>query len=241
MEIMKTWITRKNGIEIFRLLGIRCNCYLVRKDGISVIIDTSVRREYATLLRRLKELQVDKLACILLTHVHFDHVANLTRLQGRFDCPVYAHSLEEGFLREGHTRLPKGTKPFTKLAIGFVGNNVWRMHRFAVFCGRVFTELSDDLMVVLGPVFEQLNLQVLHTPGHTTGSVSYLIDNEVALVGDAMVSQFQTDVFPPFANAPEQLPTTWRTLLDTGCRCFLPAHGSEISRDQVARSIEKYC
>jgi len=235
---MKTWTTADNGIEIIRLLGMRCNCYLVRRDGISVVIDTSVRREYATLVRNLQDLQVEALTCILLTHVHFDHVANLARLQEKFGCPVYVHSLEADFLQQGYTRLPKGTKPLTKLAVNFVGDNVWNAHRFQPYIGEVFTESSEDLSTKLGPVFEQLNLQVLHTPGHTDGSVSYLIDAEVALVGDAMVNEFLPGIFPPFANAPKQLPATWNKLLDSNCRCFLPAHGSEVNRGQVERGIQ---
>ena len=236
---MKTWVTSENGVEVVEVLDRRCNCYLVKKDGVSVIVDTSVRRERSTLLSHLADLQVDKLACILLTHVHFDHAANVAHLQEQFGCPVYVHSLEEGFLREGYTRLPKGTIPLTKLAVGFVGDRVWAMHRFSVCEGRILTELSGDLPSELEPVFELLSLKVLHTPGHTAGSVSYLIDNEVALVGDAMVNPNHHNIFPPFANEPELLPATWRTLLDTGCRCFLPAHGAEITRALLERNSDK--
>jgi len=261
MGILKTWITKNNGIEIIQLLNNRCNCYLLQKNGTSVLVDTSVHREASTMQHRLADLQVDTLACILLTHAHFDHAANAAPLQQQFNCPIYAHSSEAPFLREGHSHLPKGTNPLTKVVIGLAGDRVLPMHKFPPCNGTILTELSDNRPdnppnnppgsppgrptgnppgnppSELAPLFQQLQLKVLHTPGHTAGSVSYLVDNQIALVGDAMVNPFHRHIFPPFANNPQQLPATWQALLNTGCSTFLPAHGTQIPRALLQRSL----
>jgi hydroxyacylglutathione hydrolase len=40
------------------------------------------------------------------------------------------------------------------------------------------------------------NAYVMHTPGHTNGSMSIIIDDIVAIVGDTMFGVFKWSVFP---------------------------------------------
>ena len=239
---MEHWITQANRIEIIQLLDKRCNSFLVRKDGLAVLVDTSIGKESKLLLTRLEELGVDALHGILLTHVHFDHVGNAHLLQNQFGCPVFIHSSEKQYLMEGCTRLPEGTWPVTKLITSIVGDRVLRGHRFPVCSGTILTKQSDDLAVGFGSftsALAQLCIQCFCTPGHTKGSMSYTVDDEVALVGDTMVNFSGRDVFPPFANQPELLPESWKMLLDTNCTSFLPAHGRRIDRELLKRSFSK--
>ena len=46
---------------------------------------------------------------------------------------------------------------------------------------------------------------IIHTPGHTIGSMSIVVDNEVAIVGDTMFGVFKCSVFPPYANDVKQM------------------------------------
>ncbi|MBP1668661.1 MAG: Zn-dependent hydrolase, partial [Bacteroidetes bacterium] len=77
------------------------------------------------------------------------------------------------------------------------------------------------------------NAYILHTPGHTPGSISLIVDDEIALVGDCMFGVFRNSAFPPFALDSDQLIESWKKLLDTGCRLFLPSHGAQDSRNLV--------
>ncbi|MBN2339447.1 MAG: Zn-dependent hydrolase, partial [Acidobacteria bacterium] len=84
-----------------------------------------------------------------------------------------------------------------------------------------------------------LNAYILHTPGHTSGSVSIIVEGEIALVGDAMFGILPGSVFPPFADDPGQLMASWGKLLDTGCSLFLPAHGSAIGRSLLQKEYHR--
>ena len=86
----------------------------------------------------------------------------------------------------------------------------------------------------------KLNAHIIHTPGHSKGSMSIVIDNEIALVGDAMFGVFGKSIYPPFADNPEILIESWGKLLDTGCSSFLPGHGKEISRELVEKQYYKH-
>lgn len=75
------------------------------------------------------------------------------------------------------------------------------------------------------------------TPGHTCGSVSLIVDGEIAVVGDAMVGR--RSIFPPFADDVPELVRSWQKLLDTGCGLFLPAHGRAKGRETLESSYHK--
>jgi hydroxyacylglutathione hydrolase len=80
---------------------------------------------------------------------------------------------------------------------------------------------------------------IIHTPGHTIGSMSIVVDNEVALVGDTLFGIFKWSVFPPYANDVKQLVKSWGILLDTNCPVFIPSHGSANSRSLVQNDYDK--
>lgn len=70
-----------------------------------------------------------------------------------------------------------------------------------------------------------LDAYLLPTPGHSQGCISLVVNNEIAIVGDAMFGIFKGSIFPPFADDTELMVVSWGKLLDTGCDLFLPAHG----------------
>ncbi len=81
---------------------------------------------------------------------------------------------------------------------------------------------------------------ILHTPGHSPGSVSVIIDDEIAIVGDTMFGMIRKSVFPPLAYDPKLMIKSWGKLLDTGCTTYLPAHGGERTREVLKRQYKKY-
>ena len=83
------------------------------------------------------------------------------------------------------------------------------------------------------------NAYLLHTPGHTTGSMSLIIDDEIAIVGDCMFGVFKWSILPPFADDSEQLIKSWGKLLSTNCSTFLPSHGTANKRLLVEAEFKK--
>jgi len=67
-----------------------------------------------------------------------------------------------------------------------------------------------------------------------------VVDDKIALVGDAMFGIFPGTVFPPFSADVGQMIDSWGKLPATNCRLFLPAHGTVSSRRLVLRNYEKW-
>ena len=83
-------------------------------------------------------------------------------------------------------------------------------------------------------------IKMIKTEGHSSGSISVIVDNEIAIVGDAIFGVFKNSVFPPYADNPIEMIKSWRMLLDTDCDTFLPGHGKEVKRELIQKEYYKY-
>jgi glyoxylase-like metal-dependent hydrolase (beta-lactamase superfamily II) len=83
------------------------------------------------------------------------------------------------------------------------------------------------------------NAYILHTTGHSGNSISLVIDNEIAIVGDTMFGVFKWSIMPPFGLDVKQLIKSCGKLLDTNCTTFIPGHGFAINRLLVQKVYNK--
>ena len=133
-------------------------CYLVslpdRDD--CIVIDPGAEPE-----RIRAALQKKRLAAILLTHGHFDHIGAVCALMDA-DTPLYIHALDAPMLTD-----PK--------------LNLCRM------IGQTITAPPANHLLQEGDLVQAagITLTVLHTPGHTAGSVCYQIGDKL-FTGDTL-------------------------------------------------------
>ena len=95
---------------------------------------------------------------IINTHGHGDHIG----ANGNFDVPIYIHRLDKDFLTD-----PK--------------KNLSPLFMFNIRSPAAARLLEDGDVIEVG----SLSLKVLHTPGHTPGSISLLLDG-IAFTGDTL-------------------------------------------------------
>jgi hydroxyacylglutathione hydrolase len=144
------------------------NCFIVRRDGADSALIIDPGEEADRLLQAVDELGV-KLEAILLTHTHFDHVGAVAPVARATGAPVYCPKLEVGVLADIMAFVPwPGFGPF---------------------------ESYDADETVEGGERLQLagfDIDVIFTPGHSPGHVTYAIEDERALFsGDVL---FQSSV-----------------------------------------------
>ncbi len=87
---------------------------------------------------------------------------------------------------------------------------------------------------------QNCTVKIINTPGHSIDSISIIIDDEIAIVGDTLFGKFKNSVFPPFADDVSVMIESWGKLLQTGCKLFLPGHGGEVNRRLLQKEYDKY-
>jgi|WetSurSiteA1Bulk_404760.scaffolds.fasta_scaffold13082_2 hydroxyacylglutathione hydrolase len=228
----KTWKTR-NGYTITRVISGRSNVYLFSNGVMNFLVDTSVVRLWKKLERRLEFLDVRHIDYLILTHSHYDHTANARKIRDKYKTKIIAHKHEESCLATGEMEIPMGTTLITRFLVKLLAKRLAPLFRFETSACDLPMDETFDLQQF------GINTYIMHTPGHTSGSVSVIVDNEVAIVGDAMFGVFRGSVFPPYADDVEQMVKSWGKLLETGCGVFLPSHGSANSRKLVERNYHR--
>ena len=166
------------------------NCYIVTdiKTGKTAVIDPGY---YTSLLdKTLREIGLENIEYILLTHGHFDHISGVNALlkETNGSAKVVIHTDEEKILRDPMKNL---SAMFTNTPITNVKPDIF---------------VKDGQMITLG----ESDIKVMHTPGHTPGSVCYIYGKSI-FSGDTLFhrSAGRTD-FP--CGSSEQLMASLKRL-----------------------------
>ncbi len=215
----KKWTTAQNSVITLTVSG-RNNVYLVESSPVIMLVDAGMGYMYDNLLSKINKSGV-KPSIIAITHAHFDHAENTERLKAYFMAKVLVHKAEA-------PHLASGVNPEDEPVAG----------TFTIE-GENYPPVTADLIVEDG-YKPGGGIVILHTPGHTPGSISVVIDNEIAIVGDSMFSVKPGQAMVPYVMDRKRLLKSWEKLFMTGCSLFLPAHGRPVSRKTAEEEYERY-
>ena len=149
-------------VRMFTVGPIAENAYLVRRDGAARAVLVDPGDEAERLLGAIDALEVT-LDAILLTHTHFDHLGAVAPVARATGAPVVCPAMEVGVLADPGPWTPPPFGPFEG----------WKAER---------TVQGGERLELAG-----LDLEVLFTPGHSPGHVTYALADEGALFsGDVL-------------------------------------------------------
>jgi hydroxyacylglutathione hydrolase len=138
-------------IRMFTVGPVQENAYIVtpnRADGRALIVDPGEEPE--RLLAAAQALGVE-IEAILITHCHFDHIGAVAPVARATGAPVYCPEIERMLLSDIMTWVPPGFGPFES----------WEPEH---------TVAGGERMQLAG-----IDIEVLHTPGHSPGHVTYAV------------------------------------------------------------------
>ena len=140
------------------------NGYLLWDDetGEAMVIDPDLTGGLLINMLRSRGLS---LTAILLTHGHFDHIASVGELKTLYpEAKIHIHELDADKLTEAEKNL-----------------STWQGREITAPAAEVL--LADGDSIALGAE----SLRVIHTPGHTAGSVCYYVEGRL-FSGDTLFS-----------------------------------------------------
>lgn len=155
------------------------NCYLVSPSAESdsvVVIDPG--DEFETILDRIGNRKV---AAIVLTHGHFDHIGVAAEIAAATDATIYAHEGDAGWIEKGYEALRSKYRRFAARL------SARRQAREASADAEVEPSIVYDLSDGGEFLAGGLNFLVMHTPGHSAGSVCLYSGKEgILFSGDTL-------------------------------------------------------
>ncbi|MBA3328307.1 MAG: MBL fold metallo-hydrolase [Solirubrobacterales bacterium] len=151
-------------VRMFTVGAVQENCYLIRRDGADSALIVDPGEEAPRLLEAIGALGVT-LDAILLTHTHFDHVGAVAPVAKATGAPVYCPRIEVPVLQDIMAFVPWP---------GFGPYESWDPEH---------TVQGGETLRLAG-----FDIEVLFTPGHSPGHVTY------AMRGEEPVAIFSGDV-----------------------------------------------
>jgi hydroxyacylglutathione hydrolase len=150
-------------IETFPVGPLQCNCTILGNEqaGEAIVIDPG--DEIGRIHRRLTELGL-KLKQILITHAHIDHVGGALKLKRLTGAPILMNESDLPLLK------------IMEMQAGWLG------------VATPETAPPDDVLTDgLSVGLESCPAQVIHTPGHTQGSVClHFVPLNLLVAGDTL-------------------------------------------------------
>jgi hydroxyacylglutathione hydrolase len=190
-------------VRTFTVGPVQENCFIVRGEGSGNALIVDPGDEAERLLRAIEDLQIETVEAILLTHTHFDHIGAVAPVAAATAAPVYCPELETQVLANIMDYVPwPGFGPFESY--------------------------EADETVKGGETLELAGqkVEVIFTPGHSPGHVSYSLRGEDALFsGDVLFQGSVGRVDLPGGDWPTLLRSI-ESLIDThpGETTVYPGH-----------------
>lgn len=158
-EMKKMHIVQTSQVvhNIYAVKDSFVNMFLVKDSNMYVAIDAG--NDLEVIAREMKKLSIDpeKVTAVFLTHTDGDHVAALKLFR---NATVYLSKDEEQMIN---------------------GKTARMMNSHNKIDTKVYTLLDDQQTVPVG----NIRIKAIMTPGHTVGSMSYLVNDSLLFVGDA--------------------------------------------------------
>jgi glyoxylase-like metal-dependent hydrolase (beta-lactamase superfamily II) len=195
--------------------------YLISIGDHAALIDAGCGNSVNAIMANIRKLDVDPktIEVLLLTHCHFDHTGGAKALRDLTGCRIVAHEEDAVYLEEGNDGVTAAS---------------WYGRSLVPFT--VDVRLTGDRQDIL---LGSRTIQAIHTPGHSPGSMVYLVES------DGLNVLFAQDVHGPLdatllSNRDDYLRSLLRLLsLDTDILCE-GHYGVFRGKDEVSSFIRRF-
>lgn len=192
-------LTLDLGHEMF------ANCYLLvdEKTGEAAIVDPAW---YVDEFNDILEKNNAELKYIMLTHGHFDHIFGVHGLKEATGAKVVIHFKDAEHLTDPGKSLAEGNMPEPQIPV------------------------SADVLLKEGDVITlgDEEIKVMSTPGHTMGSVCYIIESEKTIIsGDTLFCMTAGRTDFPDGSDELMIKSLKRLIALEGDYRVLPGHNKE--------------
>lgn len=212
-------------------------CYLIGDKDL-IMIDAGESNKKKEFLKKLTDLGIkpEQIKLVVITHGHWDHIGSAKDIKETTGAKIAMHENEKEWLEKSMIIHPPGV-------------TLW---------GKIFSKIipllkprikipSTKVDIILGNKSVLLNeygiaASIEYTPGHSSGSVSVMLETGEAFVGDLLMNKFPLRLspgLPIFAEDLSEVKQSLKLLLEKGVKKIYPAHGKPFNADIVNKELKK--
>lgn len=221
-------ITTEQEITVHRINAGGSNVFILEGRDNLLCIDAGYPGNERKIYNKIKALAPKKLSLILITHGHFDHYGCALSLKELTGAPIAIHQLDSSAMAEGKTPIPltKGVGKLGKMIFP-LSQKVWKP---VPTQADIVLEEGDSLSAY------GFNAVVIHTPGHTDGSISLFVNDSLLFVSDLIVSHPTVKRQCFYAVSWEKIDTSMEKIKKLSPSLVYPGHGRPvISRQKLTK------
>jgi len=198
------------------------NCYLIRTETGYILIDTGIKNRRKQLEAALIDAgcHPGDLKLIILTHGHIDHVGNAAYLRDKYGAKIAMHRGDVNMVNGGGMFADAPQILMIKI-VGFL-MNITGLGDFETFTPDILLEDNQSLQEY------GLDATVLHTPGHSKGSISILTASDALFSGD--IFNESVEGVTNLADDQTAIESSVEQLKALNSSSFYPGHGKPFHR-----------
>jgi hydroxyacylglutathione hydrolase len=200
----------------------------------SILVDTGMHGSEQRILKIINQYNIayKDISLIVITHGHNDHFGSASKIREIINAPIAIHTLDAEAFRQ-NVNLRQYTIPTGNLGKFF--NLILRQ-------SAPRTNIEPDILIEneldLAPF--GITGKIIHTPGHTPGSISILLSNGDAIIGDVLMKDFlhhRKLMYPFYASDFAALKDSLNTILLTAKGKLWLSHGGQFESGVVLKAF----
>jgi glyoxylase-like metal-dependent hydrolase (beta-lactamase superfamily II) len=205
------------------------NAYLLKANQGYILIDTGLSMHWSRLEAELTAAGClpNHLNLVIITHGDLDHVGNCAELQKKYHARIAIHAGDVEMVRTG---IPLKRK--TKSLRGKLFRLLRTIGKSAMPKPPTF---EPDIVLKDGQELSEygLSAHVLHTPGHTKGSIAIVTNDGRLFCGDTIQNRTKPDITPYIENE-QELYRSISELKKIKAHTIYPGHGRSLGPEELA-------
>lgn len=216
------------------------NCFLIKGEKKHILVDTGVPNSETKIIKQLKKhnIKPEDIGLIIITHGHIDHFGSAKELKDILKIPILMHGFDKVALQTGKSMF-ETLKPNHKIWDIVLKPKLAKDTASPCLPDVVLDENEEYDLSIYG-----IKGKVIHTPGHTPGSLSVVLENGEAIIMDLASSGILLGgiIFnsrmkhPPFHDNLDQVKKSINKILSLKTEKFYLGHGNPVSK----KSLIKY-
>ncbi|MFP3982643.1 MAG: MBL fold metallo-hydrolase [Desulfurivibrionaceae bacterium] len=212
------------------------NCYIL--EGLDIImVDGGPPGKIDSFVKHLNALDIipEAIKLLIATHGHIDHIGTAADIKKLTGAEIAIHESERDYIEKGTVSIPPGVNFWGSFLVKLIKvlSSDFQCHNTEV---DIVLDSNDFNLSAYG-----VPGKVIHTPGHSKGSVSILLDTGEAFVGDLVMNAFPLTLRPGppvFAEDIFQAQASLTALINKGAEILYPSHGQPFPARKIYRNLK---